>query len=127
MGTGSTQDRGTPLSRESRLTHLSYEELELKLRQLAEQIRSREKPVAVWPKYESDYVSASLLAYFLKVPIRQDGLFYSHYSAQGIEIALVKKNSWTEHYKDNTKYFIDEVEVDESGNFMKVTLPWQKS
>ena len=126
MGTGSTQSGGISASKQSKLTHLSYEELDYKLRSLAEQIRMREKVTAIWPKFETDYVAASLLAYFLKVPLRIDGLTYSHYSGPGIDSALVKKNSWTEHYNDNTKYFIDEVMVDEQNNFQKVTLPWQK-
>ena len=126
MGSGSTQDRGMPVSRESAVTHVSYEELDYKLRSLAEQIQMREKVTAVWPKHESDYVSASLLAHFLNVPLRLDGITYSHYSGPGVEVSLVKKNSWTEHYNDNTKYFIDEVMVDEQNNFMRVTLPWQK-
>lgn len=86
----------------------------------------KEKPSAIWPKYSTDYVAASLLSYFLNVPIDISGHTYSHYSGQAIDIALVKKNSWNEHYNDNTQYFIDEVEVDEQNNFMKVTLPWQK-
>jgi hypothetical protein len=86
----------------------------------------REKITAIWPKFETDYVAASLLAYFLKVPLRIDGHTYSHYSGPGIDISLVKKNSWTEHYNDSTKYFIDEVMVDENNQFQKVTLPWQK-
>lgn len=126
MGTGSTTDRGISISRESAVTHLSYEELDYKLRSLAQQIRMREKVTAIWPVHETDYPSASLLAYFLKVSIASNGLRYSHYSGQGVDIALVKKNSWTDHYNDNTKYFIDEVYVDEQNNFQKVTLPWQK-
>ena len=55
-----------------------------------------------------------------------NGDVYSHYSGQGIDISLVKKNSWNDIYNDNTELFIDEVEVDENGNFQKVTLPWQK-
>ena len=126
MGTGSNSNGGISVSRESAVTHLSYEELDFKLRSLAEQIRMREVADAVWPVNKYDYVSTSLLAHFLKVPIDPSGLRYSHYSGEGVDISLVKKNSWTDHYNDNTKYFIDEVMVDENNNFQKVTLPWQK-
>ena len=126
MGTGRTSNRASPLSRESRVTHLSYEEVDFKLRSLAEQIKLTKNVDGIWPKYDTDYTAAALLAYFLSVPIVMNGDVYSHYSGQGIDISLVKKNSWTDLYNDNTELFIDEVEVDENGNFQKVTLPWQK-
>ena len=115
------------VSKETAIRHLSYEEMDLMLRQLAEQIRSKGiKVKSIKPIDQQDYVCAAILAHFLGVPVSDTGSKFSLFSDYDVDFCLFNKIYSNEIYNSQTKVYIDTVTVNEEMKHTKVTLPWIK-
>ena len=113
--------------KETAVRHLSYEEMDMMLRELAEQIRYKGiKVTSIAPKDEEDYVCAAILAAFLGVKVRQGDRVFGLYSEYGVDFCLFNKKYDSDHYNTDTQCYVDTVEVDNEMRYTKVTLPWIK-
>lgn len=114
------------IRKQSAIRHLSYEELDLLVRNLAEQIKVKGiRVVGIQPKSVEDVVPSYLLANFLQVPYG-NGSVFSLYSDYVSDFCLFKLIYDSDHYNKDIKAHVEEIEVENDHSYQKVTMPWRK-
>ena len=115
------------IRKETAIRHLSYEEMDMMLRELAEQIRSKGiKVTSISPKDQDDYVGATILASLLGVKVGPGHRVFGLYSEHGIDFCLFHKIYENDVYNRDTKCYVDTVTVDPEMKYTRITLPWIK-
>lgn len=109
--------------KQSQVRHISYQELDAMLRELAYQLHG--KVQGIKPQTTRDEVPAALLASIMKVPFGK-GTEFSIFSDATPEICLFKKEYESEHYNRSVNYCIDTIYVDHEGKFQNVVFEWEK-
>ena len=115
------------VQRETAVRHLSYEEMDLMLRDLAEQIKSKGvKVTSIAPKDQNDYVATTILAHHLGANVGFHGHKFGLYSEVDVDFCLFHKIYDNEVYNKTTKFYVDTVTVDQEMKHTRITLPWMK-
>lgn len=115
------------IRKETAIRHLSYEEMDMMLREVAEQIRSKGIKVAsIAPKEQEDYVGAAILASFLGVKVGPGDKVFGLYSDHMVDFCLFHKIYENDIYNKDTKCYADTVYVDPEMKHTRITLPWMK-
>ena len=115
------------LRKESAVRHVSYEELDMMLRNLVEMIRGQGIIVkGIQPRNRDDLPAAAILADMLNVPFDMKGHMFSIYSEYDEDFCLFRKRYESEHYNKRTKIFAEDIHVEDDHSHTKVTMPWRK-
>lgn len=115
------------ISKQTAVRHLSYEEMDMMLRELAEQIRSKGiKVTSISPRDQNDYVATTILAHFLGANVGAGGYKFSLYSEADVDFCLFNKNYDSNFYNSITKCYVDTINVDNEMRHTRITLPWMK-
>lgn len=109
------------------IRHLSYEEMDTSLRDLAERVRSQIQIDSLAPTDDQSTIACALLCNFIGIPMDMNSTNkFAIYSDRQPEVCMFKKKYETEHYNNRRMVFLEEVEVDTQGHFTRVTFPWKK-
>ena len=116
------------LHKSTSIKHLSYQELDAKLRDLAELMRSKGQPISLKPAALDETIVTHLLSHFSGYPVYDlpTSLRVSLIGEIGSDVCVYKKNYTSEHYNRSMQFYVDELFQEEDETFTQITLPWKK-
>lgn len=116
------------LHKNSALKHLSYQEIDSMLRDLAERIHSKGGCTSLQPVSKSDLVITALLSEFSGIPIDYNSKSWKVGLTSEIDtdVCIFRKNYISGHYNRTVKCYVDDLYQEEDESFTKITVPWRK-
>ena len=107
--------------------HLSYEQLDMLLRSLAESVASDTTIASLWHSGNSDdIIMVHLLSTFSEKPIDPQGTRFSLFGDITTPICLFRKIHTSSLYNKSVKHYIEDIYQEDDESFMRITLPWKK-